>query len=255
MEGEKPRRAKVTKKKIDLRPKREPSQGLPPKKRPKVLKKPLLDEPTRNTGISLVMTAGFLVMMKSLMFHNNGDQTLPRLMGKAILTCLLIWLTISLLITNRFLIYHQQPFLHLINLPFHEAGHIFFMPFGSFMTYLGGSLLQVLIPFLCLGTFLLKQRDPYAGSVALWWAGESLYDLVPYIDDARRQKLMLLGGFTGRENPDSHDWFNILKDIGLLQYEHTIANMAAFCGAMMMLAGIVWGGLWILSAYGIVSQR
>ena len=28
--------------------------------------------------------------------------------------------------------------LHLINLPFHEAGHIIFSPFGRFMTILGG---------------------------------------------------------------------------------------------------------------------
>ena len=33
-------------------------------------------------------------------------------------------------------------FLHLINLPFHEAGHILFLPFGEFMTTLGGSLTQ-----------------------------------------------------------------------------------------------------------------
>ncbi len=32
-------------------------------------------------------------------------------------------------------------FLHLINLPLHEAGHVFFAPFGDFMTSLGGSTL------------------------------------------------------------------------------------------------------------------
>lgn len=31
-------------------------------------------------------------------------------------------------------------FLHLIDLPFHEAGHILFSPFGDFLTTLGGSL-------------------------------------------------------------------------------------------------------------------
>jgi hypothetical protein len=31
-----------------------------------------------------------------------------------------------------------------INLPFHEAGHILFSPFGDFLMTLGGSLTQVL---------------------------------------------------------------------------------------------------------------
>ena len=39
-----------------------------------------------------------------------------------------------------------ESFLHLINLPFHEAGHIFFMFFGRFLMTLGGSLTQLLVP-------------------------------------------------------------------------------------------------------------
>ena len=45
-------------------------------------------------------------------------------------------------------------FLHMINLPFHEAGHILFGPFGDFMSTLGGSLTQVLVPLVCLVAFL-----------------------------------------------------------------------------------------------------
>lgn len=37
-------------------------------------------------------------------------------------------------------------FIHLINLVFHEAGHILLAPFGSFMMSLGGSLLQAIVP-------------------------------------------------------------------------------------------------------------
>ena len=36
--------------------------------------------------------------------------------------------------------YTGKSFLHLVNLPFHKAGHLLFMPFGRFMTILGGSL-------------------------------------------------------------------------------------------------------------------
>lgn len=75
-----------------------------------------------------------------------------------------------------------QSIWHLVNLPFHEAGHIFFRPFGRLMTSLGGSLMQVLMPLICLVVFLIKTRDPFAGSFALWWTGQNFIDLAPYID-------------------------------------------------------------------------
>lgn len=37
-------------------------------------------------------------------------------------------------------------FMHNINLPFHEFGHVLFMPFGRFMAILGVSLFKVTMP-------------------------------------------------------------------------------------------------------------
>src|SRR5207302_8424396 len=76
-------------------------------------------------------------------------------------------------------------FMHLINLPFHEAGHLIFAPFGRFMTVLGGSLGQLLMPLICLGAFLFYNNNAFGAAVALWWFAESLMDLAPYINDAR----------------------------------------------------------------------
>lgn len=45
-------------------------------------------------------------------------------------------------------------FLHHPNLAFHEAGHILFIPLGEFMTILGGSLMQCLVPFILCIAFL-----------------------------------------------------------------------------------------------------
>src|SRR5688572_25256492 len=86
-------------------------------------------------------------------------------------------------------------FLHLINLPFHEAGHILFSLLGRFMMSLGGSLLQVLVPVVCAVAFW-KRRDRFAVCIAAWWAGQNLVDLAPYIADARALQLPLLGGAT-----------------------------------------------------------
>ena len=86
------------------------------------------------------------------------------------------------------------------NLVFHEAGHIILIPLGEFMSILGGSLFQVLIPLVFLVAFLLK-RDAFAATVMMWWTGQSLIDLAPYIADARAQRLVLLGGVNcGRFN-------------------------------------------------------
>jgi hypothetical protein len=142
--------------------------------------------------------------------------------------------------------YVAASFLHMVNLPFHEAGHVFFGPFGDFLRALGGTLGQLLIPAICLGTFLLKTRDPFGASVALWWLGESFMDIGPYIADARSGELLLLGGVTGRDVPGYHDWENVLGDLNLLQYDHALGALAYDCGRLLMLAAFVWGGALLL---------
>jgi hypothetical protein len=149
--------------------------------------------------------------------------------------------------------YAGESFLHLINLPFHEAGHLLFMPFGRFMMFLGGSLGQILIPLVCLGTFLLKSRDPFGASVALWWAAENFMDVAPYINDARALDLTLLGGVTGKET-DGHDWENILGMLGWLQHDHQLAHLFYNFGLLLMLTSVVWGGLLLWKHYRRLSS-
>jgi hypothetical protein len=140
--------------------------------------------------------------------------------------------------------YTGESFLHLVHLPFHEAGHVLFAPFGPFMSILGGSLGQVLMPVVCLFTLLLKTRDPFGASVALWWTAESVMDLAPYINDARSLDLLLLGGFTGKE-VDAHDWNNLLSMLGWLEYDHRLAHLAYGIGTLFMVIALAWGA-WVL---------
>src|SRR5262245_7430595 len=95
-------------------------------------------------------------------------------------------------------------FLHLPDLVFHEAGHIILSPFGRFVTVLGGSLFQVVVPVVCAVAFL-RQPNEFGAAVCSWWAGQNLTDVAPYIADARALQLPLLGGGTGRE-VEGHDW-------------------------------------------------
>ncbi len=138
----------------------------------------------------------------------------------------------------------SQSFMHLVNLPFHEAGHILFFPFGRFIQVLGGTLGQWLIPLVVTISFLSK-RDHFSASVGLWWLGQSFMDIAPYMDDARAGQLMLLGGVTGSEVEDFHDWEIILSRLGMMEYDHLIARISFGCGAVFILASLAWGG-WVL---------
>jgi hypothetical protein len=146
--------------------------------------------------------------------------------------------------------YVMNSFWHLVNLPFHEAGHLIFRPFGSFMASMGGSLNQLIIPMLCMAVFLLKTRDPFAAAFALWWFGENFMDLAPYINDARSLTLPLLGGNTGRTSPYGfHDWEFILKESGLAHYDHALAHFAYRLGTVLMIFALVWGGYILYKQY------
>ena len=136
-------------------------------------------------------------------------------------------------------------FLHSVILPFHEFGHILFMPLGSFMTILGGSLFQVLMPLGIMAAFVFKQRNTFGASAALWWAGQSLVDLSPYIADAVQRILPLVGG--ARE--ESHDWGNLLTMTGMLGHAQGIARLCFGMGVLVMLAALAWGALLLRLQY------
>ena len=140
----------------------------------------------------------------------------------------------------------SDSFMHDVNLVFHEAGHVIFLPFGRFMTVLGGTLNQWLIPAVVVFAFILKARDTFGASVGLWWLGQSVMDAAPYINDARAGRLMLLGGGTGSDRPGYHDWTNILGQLGWMKYDHAIAGVVDAMGTFLMLISFLWGAavLW-----------
>jgi hypothetical protein len=138
--------------------------------------------------------------------------------------------------------YLMGSFLHMVHLPFHEAGHVLLMPFGRFLSVLGGSAFQVAIPLLCGAAFVLKNRDPFAASVTLWWTGQSLMDLAPYIADSRALQLPLLGGGTGAE-VEGHDWEYLLGALALLNQDVALGRLSFALGALAMLGALGWAGV------------
>jgi len=179
---------------------------------------------------------------RELLLGWPADVSRPGLVARALfLSLLALW-------TARFLRHGMDgealmgSFLHLVNLPFHEAGHVLLSPFGRFLTVLGGSLLQVAVPLACAATFVRKTRDPFAASVATWWAGQSLMDLAPYVADARALRLPLLGGRSGAE-VEGHDWEHLLTTLGLLDHDVALGRLAFATGALVMSASLAWGAV------------
>ena len=136
--------------------------------------------------------------------------------------------------------------LHLPDLIFHEAGHILFSPFGVFLTTLGGSLTQVLIPIVC-GAAFIAQGDRFGAAVMGWWTGQNLLDVAIYINDARALQLTLLGGFTGAE-VEGHDWERLLTMTNALHLDHRIANAVQIVGGLLMVGCVGYGCILAMSA-------
>lgn len=180
----------------------------------------------------------------------------PSLFGLALLWVILVWWGLSLMLASPTSGAVGASFLHLVNLPFHEFGHLLFRPFGDFMTSLGGTLGQLLVPAICLGVLLVRTRDPFGASVALWWLGENLLDIAPYINDARAGELPLLGGNTGHSAPYGfHDWEFILGETGLLHLDQTLARLSHFTGSLVMLAALAWGAMLLWRHLGQLKAR
>jgi hypothetical protein len=191
----------------------------------------------------------FWQSLSSILFSIKPEMNVFNFAGRIFIFLIIILWGLKFIFTPMETNYTGSSFLHLVNLPFHEAGHIFFRPFGQFMMTLGGSLTQLLIPFICVVVFLLKTRDAFASSVSLWWFGESMMDLAPYINDARQLTLILLGGVTGRDVEDYHDWEFILRKLGWLQYDHFLAHTAYNIGIAIMLCTFLWGGFLLFKQY------
>lgn len=132
----------------------------------------------------------------------------------------------------------MESFLHLPDLVFHEAGHVIFSPLGQFMSVLGGSLTQVLIPVLCAIAFI-RQEQPFGAAICVWWAGQNLVDLAPYIADARALQLVLLGGRTGAE-VEGHDWEFILTRLRLTHLDVTLGRISHGLGMLTMIASLAF---------------
>lgn len=127
------------------------------------------------------------------------------------------------------------PVIDHVNLAFHEAGHIFFSPFGKWTAILGGTLGQLLMPLLAAVAFWRKGHTA-SFAIALIWFFENFINIARYVSDARARQLPLVGG-------GDHDWTNLLFHWNLLQQDLAIANWlnaVAWAGMIGVLLWLFW---------------
>jgi hypothetical protein len=130
--------------------------------------------------------------------------------------------------------------LHYPAVPIHEFGHVLFLPFGEFLHLLGGSLFQVGLPLAFGGILLVKNRDPFAAAVTLWWSAVEVMDVAPYVYDAKVPQHVLLTGRTG--DTGAHDFIDVLGDLGLLERAQGVGYGVHHFGVAMMGAALAWAG-------------
>jgi hypothetical protein len=170
-----------------------------------------------------------------LLCRNRQSPTVD-LFGRAVLwAVLLVW---GLVMITGPIEKGWCTFLHNINLPIHETGHLVFMLFGRFIYFLGGSIFQILLPMIFAAVFLITKRDAFAAAVMCWWTGQNFLDVASYINDARAMSANLVGG-------NIHDWNWLLGHMGRLHQDRRIAAVVFGIGAMIMILSVIWSG-WIL---------
>jgi hypothetical protein len=122
-------------------------------------------------------------------------------------------------------------FIRLVDLVFHEAGHVIFGFFGSFIAALGGSLNQVLIPAVCAVHFL-RHKQLTSASWAVFWMGENIIGVAIYVADGRDMKLPLLAeGLT-------HDWNYLLSELSLRDAAEPLGRLVFAAGVLTLLAAM-----------------
>jgi len=188
-----------------------------------------------------------LAQAKALVFHVPEQVDPIVVYGRAALLAAIVFYGVKLALMDIPSWEMSSSLIHLPMVPIHEFGHVVFRPFGEFMTLLGGSLFQAVLPLIFGGIFLVKNRDPFAASVMLWWSAVAVMDIAPYIYDARAPQHILLTGRTG--DSGAHDFIDTLGDLGLLNQAQPIGRGAHAFGVLTMLVALAWGAWLVWQQY------
>ena len=130
--------------------------------------------------------------------------------------------------------------LHLTVILFHEAGHVFFAPFGEVLRVAGGTLGQLLVPLAC-AVALHRSGDNFGAAIAAAWLALSLVDASVYAYDAADPVLPLIGGGTGADR--FHDFVFLFERFGQLAHARGWAVSMKVVGGLVLSLSLVWAAV------------
>jgi hypothetical protein len=119
-----------------------------------------------------------------------------------------------------------------VNLIIHEGGHFFFSWFGDTIHILGGTLGELIVPFLC-AVYFFWQRESTGFAFSSFWFFENFPYIGTYMADARAGNLPLVGS-------DESDWTILFGQWGLLLEDRKIGNIMHILGWLGMIATVAW---------------
>lgn len=121
------------------------------------------------------------------------------------------------------------PLLSLVNLGFHELGHLLTYPFPDLFTASMGSVTALLVPLGLAAYFTWRHRDRLGAALCLAWAGSAATEWSVYVADAPFERLPLIGG--------EHDWAFVLGRLGWTDAAGEIAVALGVLAWALVLAG------------------
>lgn len=126
----------------------------------------------------------------------------------------------------------RVPLLGLVDLGFHELGHLLTYPFPDVVTAAMGSIVQIAVPLGLAAYFVIVRHDIVGGGVCLAWAGTAARDVATYVADAPVELLELIGG--------EHDWAFVLgpEHLDALDAAGSIGSVVRVAGTMLVAGGI-----------------
>lgn len=145
--------------------------------------------------------------------------------GKLLFVLVLLYFAIQL-------VFSSDPWIpfDFANLLIHESGHFIFSIFGEFVSILGGSLFQILVPT-GIAIYFFYHRQIFSSAFALYWMGDNCVNVARYIKDAQSMQLPLLGG-------GIHDWNWLLSQTGLLSLNQEIGIFVQSVGIIFLIIGL-----------------
>ena len=131
--------------------------------------------------------------------------------------------------------------IHGFDLVIHEAGHPLFGLLGwRFLGLLGGTLLQLTPPLVAAVVFW-RRRQAVSVAVVVVWLGVNLVHVGTYAADAQARALPLINA-----DADGHDWWNMLRALGLLERCRAIGGAIGAAGWALQALAPAWAaGLWL----------